>query len=175
MNKKVLGITLGLVLLLAVSVFAYQMLSVRSRINVVESQTLQYYEGGVWKNFPLGTGTTLNLGTADMPAGSTTTFYVQGINSANRPVMYTLIIDSAYEDLMYGVVCNGVSQYAIIGGGEFGEGLTVVVLNGAGLTSGLGMTTTINAGAEITTGYLINPITSISRGEVEDYDWETCA
>lgn len=175
MNKKVLGITLGLVILMTVSVIAYQMLIVKSHINIVESQTLQYQDQTGWHNFPLNTGTTLDLGNANMNAGNASTFYVQGINPNNRPIMYTLLIDSNYSDLKYAVECQGITEYAILNGGAFGEGLTVAINNGADSTSALGITTIVDAGANITTGYPITPTTSVSRAEVdESIAWTTC-
>jgi len=176
-NKKILGITLGVVLLMTVSVVAYQMLIVRSHIGITESQTLQYQdEVGVWHDFPLNTGTTIDLGNAEIGAGDSSTFYVRGINPNNRPVMYTLVIDSAYLDLSYAVECQGNTQYAIVSGGTLGEGLTVVIKNTAVATSALGVTTIVDAGADLTEGFPLTPTTSVSRAEVDDsITWITCA
>ena len=176
-NKKILGITLGVVLLMTVSVVAYQMLIVKSHIGITESQTLQYQdEVGVWHDFPLNTGTTIDLGNAEIGAGDSSTFYVRGINPNNRPVMYTLVIDSAYLDLSYAVECQGNTQYAIVSGGTLGEGLTVVIKNTAVATSALGVTTIVDAGADLTEGFPLTPTTSVSRAEVDDsITWITCA
>jgi hypothetical protein len=175
MNKKIIIISASILVLMVASIIAYQMLSVRSHINVVESQQLNYFDGVNWLPFPIGTGTTIDLGNADMSAGSSSTFFVQGINNANRPVMYTMSITGGYAALKYAVTCNGVSNYAITDGGNFNEGLTVLVKNEAGQTSAIGITTIVDAGAEVTTGYPLNPITSVERGEVTDNTWITCA
>ena len=160
---------------MAVSVIAYQMLIVQSHINIVESQTLQYQDTTGWHDFPINTGTVINLGNANMGAGNASTFFVQGINPNNRPIMYTLVIDSSYPEVKYEVACQSGTKYKIISGGEFNQGLTLEINNGAGLTSGLGITTIIDAGADITTGYPITPTTSVARAEVDSVDgWTTC-
>lgn len=178
MKKLYLGMIMAFaaVMLVTAGVIAYQMLIVRSHINIVESQTLQYQDETGWHDFPLNTGTTLDLGLANMSAGDYSTFYVRGINPNNRPIMYVLQIDSNYTDLQYAVRCQEPgTQYAVMSGGAFGEGLTVAIRNEADSTATLGIDTNIDAGASITTDYPITPTTSVSRMEVGGVEaWNVC-
>ena len=175
MNKKYAILTaLAVSVLLIGGVYAYQILSVTSHINSVESQQLYYFDGATWQDLPL---TATDLGLADMLAGSENPFIVKDKNNANRQLMITTTITNNNPDLKFLAVCqNAGTQYKIVSGGAWGEGLVIKLKVNANSEEAMSLNTIVSGDASVTTGYPINPVTAVERNEVDTAitDWTTC-
>lgn len=175
MNKKIM-IPLFVVLGMVTFVVAYQILSLTSHIQIAESQQFYYSEDGTtWYEVPLAS---TDLGQATIPAGSLQPFLFKEKNNANRQIMTTATISNSDPMLKFSVTCfQPGTEYRIVSGGEFGQGLTLQSLIDGESEEAMYFNTIVSADATPTVTFSDNPITTIERNEVDTSitDWITCS
>ncbi len=173
-RKKIGVMLISMVLAVGIigNLFAFQILSVDRVMNAFETQDIQYSDDNVtFASFSSGANVLPN---ATIGVGSSVPLYLRNINNANRDTMITYDFANADPLVEYQFQCaSSGSQYSVVSGGSFGQGLSVEV-------KGLASTTTDNIVNTILSfdapaNQTVTPQINVARTEIDPaVVWTTC-